>query len=66
MIESKTKRLVITREAPLASSIITTPEAVALEGADDFYAGLFLDIVEDFHIAAETSFVKYETRTWNL
>ena len=43
-----------------------TPEAVTLEGADDFDAGLFLDIVEDFHIAAETCFVKYETRTWNL
>ena len=43
-----------------------TPEAVALEGADDFDAGLFLDIIEDFHIAAETCFVKYETRTWNL
>ena len=43
-----------------------TPEAVALEGADDFNAGLFLDIVEDFHITAETCFVKYETRTWNL
>ena len=43
-----------------------TPEAVALEGADDFYAGLVLDIGEDFHVAAETRFVKYETRTWNL
>ena len=43
-----------------------TPEAVALEGADDFNAGLVLDIGEDFHIAAETCFVKYETRTWNL
>lgn len=43
-----------------------TPEAVALEGADDFDAGLFLDIVKDFHIAAETCFVKYETRTGNL
>ena len=43
-----------------------TPEAVAFESADDFHAGLVLDIVEDFHIAAETRFVKYETRTWNL
>ena len=43
-----------------------TPEAVTLEGADDFNAGLFLDIVEDFHVAAETRFVKYETGTWNL
>lgn len=43
-----------------------TPEAVTLEGADDFDAGLFLDIVEDFHVAAETRFVKYETGTWNL
>ena len=43
-----------------------TPEAVTLEGADDFDAGLFLDIVKDFHIAAETRFVKYETGTWNL
>lgn len=43
-----------------------TPEAVTLEGADDFDAGLFLDIVEDFHVAAETCFVKYETGTWNL
>ncbi len=43
-----------------------TPEAVTLEGADDFDAGLFLDIVKDFHVAAETCFVKYETRTWNL
>lgn len=43
-----------------------TPEAVTLEGADDFDAGLFLDIIEDFHVAAETCFVKYETRTWNL
>ena len=43
-----------------------TPEAIALEGADDFNAGLVLDISEDFHIAAETCFVKYETRTWNL
>ena len=43
-----------------------TPEAVALEGTDDFNAGLVLDISEDFHIAAETCFVKYETRTWNL
>ena len=43
-----------------------TPEAVALEGADDFNAGLVLDIGEDFHVAAETCFVKYETRTWNL
>ena len=42
------------------------PEAVTLEGADDFDAGLFLDIVEDFHVAAETCFVKYETGTWNL
>ena len=29
-----------------------TPEAVTFEGADDFNAGLFLDIIEDFHIAA--------------
>ena len=43
-----------------------TPEAVAFESADDFDAGLFLDIVEDFHVAAETRFVKYETGTWNL
>ena len=43
-----------------------SPEAVTLEGADDFDAGLFLDIVEDFHVAAETRFVKYETGTWNL
>ena len=43
-----------------------TPEAVTLEGADDFDAGLFLDIVEDFHVAAKTRFVKYETGTWNL
>ena len=43
-----------------------TPEAVTLEGADDFDAGLVLDIGEDFHVAAETCFVKYETRTWNL
>ena len=43
-----------------------TPEAVTLEGADDFDAGLFLDIGEDFHVAAETCFVKYETGTWNL
>ena len=43
-----------------------TPEAVTLEGADDFDAGLVLDIGEDFHIAAETCFVKYETGTWNL
>ena len=43
-----------------------TPEAVTLEGADDFDAGLFLDIVEDFHVAAEARFVKYETGTWNL
>ena len=43
-----------------------TPETVTLEGADDFDAGLVLDIGEDFHIAAETCFVKYETRTWNL
>ena len=43
-----------------------TPEAVAFEGADDFDAGLVLDIIEDFHVATETSFVKYETRTWNL
>ena len=43
-----------------------TPEAVALEGADDFDAGLVLDIGENFHVAAETCFVKYETRTWNL
>ena len=43
-----------------------TPEAVTLERADDFDAGLVLDIVEDFHVAAETRFVKYETGTWNL
>ena len=43
-----------------------TPETVTLECADDFYAGLVLDIGEDFHVAAETCFVKYETRTWNL
>ena len=43
-----------------------TPETVALEGTNDFNAGLVLDIGEDFHIAAETCFVKYETRTWNL
>ena len=43
-----------------------TPEAVAFESADDFDTGLVLDIGEDFHVAAETCFVKYETRTWNL
>lgn len=43
-----------------------TPETVTLEGADDFDAGLVLDIGEDFHVAAETCFVKYETGTWNL
>ena len=43
-----------------------TPETVTLEGTDDFHAGLFLDIVEDFHVAAKTCFVKYETGTWNL
>ena len=43
-----------------------TPEAVALEGADDLGAGPFLDVVQDFHVPDEPFFVQNEAGTGDL